>query len=438
MIGFDVKQRSAVLKYEPEFNAGWVRKELNTHRQVTISRAFTFKKNDLISGPSETEDEKIDEPVFRFRFATRTGGYFRIAGRVLGIDNDVLIADQGITLERKLFVAERNVGIFRRIAKVKQDAGEIVIGGDREDRIPIEVFRELLDKFPNSGELDRYASARVETLIGEFFDGMKSARDNYEVYLSKRKSSVSEKPLEQEQLLQAEIDKFVYLRDTISAWLEKATTYSERDWQRMIIKVILLIFPKYVAVLENVEIADFYSSPDRTKKRYIDLCLVDAGGNIDVIEIKKPFDNAILSKSRYRDNSLPARELSGSIMQAEKYIFHLSKWGIAGERKLSEKYRTGLPNEMPIRITNPKAIIILGRDRLPSGQQALSESQLFDLEIIKRKYANMIDILTYDDLLRRLESIIAALSQRKTAIGSKRTSGSGRRKGSKASVSDQR
>ena len=278
----------------------------------------------------------------------------------MGISNDLLIADQGITLERKLFVAERNVGIFRRVAKVKQEDADIVIGGDREDSIPIEIFRELLDRFPNSGELDRYASARVETIIGEFFDGMKSARDNYEIYLSKRRSSVSEKPLEQEQLLQAEIDKFVYLRDTISAWLRNADAYSERDWQRMITKVILLIFPKYVAVLENVEIADFYSSPDRTKKRYIDLCLVDAGGNIDVIEIKKPFDNFILSKTLYRDNSLPTRELSGSIMQAEKYLFHLSKWGVAGERELSRRYGAGLPTAMPIRVTNPKAMIILG------------------------------------------------------------------------------
>ncbi len=413
MIDFDVKKRSVVLEYEPDFNAGWVMKELNTHRQVTISRAFTFKEGDLISGPDETEFGDVEEGAFRFRFAKRKDGYFCIAGRILNIENDVLIADQGILLERKLFVAERNIGIFRRIAKVKQDDGDIVVGGNRDGAIPIDAFRELLDKFPNSGELDRYASARVETIVGEFFDGMRSAREKYETYLSKRKSSVSKKPLRQQALLQAEIDKYIYLRDTISAWLEKAYTYTERDWQGMITKVILLLFPKYVAVLENVQISDFYSSPDRRKKRYIDLCLVDAGGNIDVIEIKKPFDNTILSKSRYRDNSLPARELSGSIMQAEKYLFHLSKWGVAGERALSKRYEAELPTAMPIRITNPKAMIILGRDRLPSSQQALSESQMLDLEVIKRKYANMMDILTYDDLLRRLDNMIASLSQRK-------------------------
>lgn len=414
MIRFDVNRQGVVLEYEPEVtNASWVLNKLTTHHEVTVGRGFTFKQSDLISEHADTPDQAIDEPAFRFQFATRKEGYFRIAGRILGISDDVLIADQGVKFERKLFVAERNVGIFRRIAKVKQDDAEIVIGGDREDSIPIEVFRELLDRFPNSGELDRYANARVETIIGEFFDGMKSARDNYEVYLSKRKSSVSKEPLEQEQLLQAEIDKFVYLRDTISGWLRNADAYSERDWQRMIKKVVLLIFPKYVAVLENVKVTDFYSSPGRRKNRYIDLCLVDASGNIDVIEIKKPFDNVILGKTLYRDNSLPARELSGSIMQAEKYLFHLSKWGIEGERELSKRYGARLPTEMRIRVTNPKAMIILGRDRLPDGQEALSESQIFDLEVIKRKYANMMDILTYDDLLRRLDNIIASLSQQK-------------------------
>ena len=181
----------------------------------------------------------------------------------------------------------------------------------------------------------------------------------------------------------------------------------------MLFRSILLIFPKYVAVLENVEIADFYTSPDRTRRRYIDLCLIDAAGNLDVIEIKKPFDNVLLSKSLYRDNSIPTRELSGSVMQAEKYLFHLSKWGVTGERELSRRFASDLPRSMQIRITNPKAMIILGRDRRPDGQHALTERQLFDLEVIKRKYANMIDILTYDDLLRRLENIITSLVKRK-------------------------
>ena len=33
----------------------------------------------------------------------------------------------------------------------------------------------------------------------------------------------------------------------------------------MIMKMILLIFPKYIAVLEIVGVPDFYSSPNRKK-----------------------------------------------------------------------------------------------------------------------------------------------------------------------------
>lgn len=63
---------------------------------------------------------------------------------------------------------------------------------------------------------------------------------------------------------------------------------------------------------------------------------------------------------------------------------------------------------MKIRISNPKAIIIVGRDQI--GGEDMTDSQLLDFEIIKRKYANMLDIITYDDLLRRLNNTISALT----------------------------
>lgn len=36
----------------------------------------------------------------------------------------------------------------------------------------------------------------------------------------------------------------------------------------------------------------------------------------------------------------------------------------------------------------------------------MSSKQIRDLEIIKRKYKNVMDIVTYDDLITRLEKII--------------------------------
>jgi hypothetical protein len=160
--------------------------------------------------------------------------------------------------------------------------------------------------------------------------------------------------------------------------------------------------------LENVRVDDFYSARDRVRRRFIDIALVDAAGNLDIIEIKRPHGEGLLSYSDYRENGFPSRGLSGAIMQAEKYLFHLSKWGVAGERALTRRHAGRLPAGMTIRVTNPKAMIILGRD----PEDGNAGERAVDLEVVKRKYANMIDIMTYDDLLRRLENVIASLRLR--------------------------
>lgn len=87
-------------------------------------------------------------------------------------------------------------------------------------------------------------------------------------------------------------------------------------------------------------------------------------------------------------------------MQAEKYLFNLSKWGVEGERDINKRQSAYLPDGLSVKITNPKAIVIAGRSN------NLTAQQLLDFELIKRKYANIVDILSYDDLLFRLAKLI--------------------------------
>jgi hypothetical protein len=414
MIKFVVDGDRLILEYSSEFQSNhWIWEELKNNGKVTVSRVFTLKRGDLIKEPAKGED--VEEFQFRFRFAKRDGAYHRIKGRVFDIPNDVLIAANGIKLERKFFVAERNVSVFRRLAKVIGKGQDIVVGGTQSGNIPVDVFDQLLKKFPNSTELDRYANARVANIIGEYFDGMRDFRAQYETYLSRRKSVIASSTFRPRELLQAEIEKFELIRKTIKEWLESSESRTEKEWQRKILSFILLIFPKYVAVLENLQIEDHYSKPGTTTNRYVDIALVDASGNLDVIEIKRPFDDVLLSKMQYRDNFVPTKDLSGTVMQAEKYLFHLSKWGVAGEAKLTQKYGNQLPQGMSIQITNPKALLILGRDQKTDGSTALDQHQAFDLEVIRRKYMNIMDIITYDDLLRRLDNIITSLRSRAAA-----------------------
>jgi hypothetical protein len=412
MAEYRVSRRGVVLEYRATIQGNaWIMEQLKTG-EVEISHAFTFTPQDLIEVPTEEEVEDDFPFTYRFRLAVARPSHYLIAGRKLGIDQDVLIAKSGVEWRRKLFVAERNISIFKRIAKLIPDAGEIAIGGKHKNAIPIDVFEDLIARFPNTYELDRYAKARVTNIIGEYIEPERDFREQYENYLSKRKSRRSDTPMHAKELLTTEIEKFRFVRDTIKAWL-KAADKSEDQWQKEILAILLLIFPKYVAVIEKVPIEDRYTTPGKVHRREIDIALVDVNGNIDVIEIKKPEPDILLRKTPYRGNYVPTGTLSGTIMQAEKYLFHLSKGGPASEDKITQKFRKLLPPHLKIRITNPKAMCILGRDRKDNGHPAFDEGQSADLEIIKRKYANMIDIITYDDLLRRLENILASLKRRK-------------------------
>lgn len=406
MLTFQITATGVDLEYEVDqgTNSEWVWDELTKNNEVRISRIFVLELRDLHNHPTSTQDFKGYE--YRFQFGTFDDGYVTIPARVLDIKNDLLIS-RDVTLKRSIFVAERNVSIFGHLSELLEHSDPIVIGGTRPDAIPWDVFEELQKNFPNTYELNRYVDARVQTILSQYLDGMKDARGRYESYLNKKTSLTSVTKLDLDVLKKLEIEKYVLIRDLINDALVTKKDWSEGDWQQLMLSFLLLLFPKYIKVLENITIHDYYSNPTKKTNRYIDIGLVDANGNLDVIEVKKPFDDKILSKSPYRGNNVPTSELSGSIMQAEKYLFHLSKWGINGEDTLTKKYATELPTGMRIRISNPKAIIIVGRDQI--GGANMTGSQLLDFEIIKRKYANMMDIITYDDLLRRLNNTITAL-----------------------------
>lgn len=318
-----------------------------------------------------------------------------------GLKYDLLL-DKTMKLEPQVFIANREISVFRRIDEFVDE--QIIVGGENEGAIPLADFQHLLETFPTSTELTHYARSRISRVLKDYFGTLSDAEGKLNRYLARKKrlAATSRNSI----LENFELQKFEYIHSELEGMLKVADSYTETIWQKKILELLLFVFPKYIAVLENVHIKDFYSKAGKVTDGYIDLMLVDANGNIDIIEVKRPFANALLSRNKYRDrHHTPRTELAGSVMQSEKYLFHLNKWGQAGEREIYEKRKSELPDGMELKITNPKAMILLGRDNDFSGEQR------FDFEIIRRKYANMIDVMTYDDLLRRLENIIAMMKR---------------------------
>ena len=404
MVEIDSQDDRLLLNYTPERSSSdWVDNKLSKNGSVTFRRTFTFSADALVE-EVKSDFWPSDERVFLF--ATGNGDFFKVNKDILGLKYDLLLS-KNMAISVKTFIAYRNISVFRRIDDLIDEP--IVIGGDTEGSIPVTEFEELLSNFPTSTELTHYANARISRSLQDYLGTMSDAQKKLDSYLHRKRTI--ETPSRVEFLYKYKPRKFEYVRDELNNLLKESEGYDEKDWQKLIVSFLLLIFPKYVAVLENLHIKDFYSSSTKVHDRFIDLALVDANGTIDIVEIKKPFANCLLSKGKYRDNYTPRTELSGTVMQVEKYLFHLNKWGRFGELDILKKRKDELPPNFEIKITNPKAMIILGRDT------DFADDQKFDFEIIKRKYANIMDIMTYDDLLRRLNNIISMLTQNYAQLG---------------------
>lgn len=397
-VEFISEDGALLLKYEPRDGTFWVHERLNRNELLTIKGTFHLRREHLVEETppaAPEEDWNFSEPdTVYFRVAQLEGEYFKLNKEILGLDCDLFIHRE-VHLTYKSFTAEQKISIFRVIAELHP--GRIVIGGSESDAIPEANFNGLVNNFPSGFELKRYALARVSSVVRDFVETQVDAEQLFRRYVAKRLNKRTKKF--RQIFKQAEIEKYRFLHGKLVAMLNSESTYNETAWQAEILQIILLLNPKYIKALRETPVRDTY----RNTTRKIDLLLIDASGNIDIVEIKQPFDKCIITNNQYRDNYIPLRELSGTVMQIEKYVFYLNKWGQEGEEHLTQKYKAELPSDFSIKITNPGGIVIMGRDN------NLTQAQKQDFEVVKRKYKNVIDIITYDDLLRRLDFIVKQL-----------------------------
>lgn len=394
-VEFEKLGKILVLAYRPQDDDEWVRRKFQRNEELVIKGTYHLTETDLVPEKRKDEDEfPWDDAPLRFEVGRLRGQYFVIHDHILDIGIPVwLHKDCDITW--KWFSAERKVSILSVIAELRPK--RIVIGGPQPDAIPVREYERLLKRFPTPHELRRYSLARVAAVVREYMDTAVDAERAYQKYLSK----IINAPAVgfTQPFREVDAQKFQVLYERMEKMLRAEESYSEAKWQAEILQIVRLLNPRYIHAFEKVKIRDL----DAGTSREVDIMLIDASGNIDLVEIKKPFDKSIVSEGTYRDNHIPLRELSGAVLQIEKYIYYLNRWGERGEEELTQKLARKLPDGFKIRITNPTGIVILGRDK------NLSVSQRRDFEVVKRKYKNIADILTYDDLLRRIGFVLQQL-----------------------------
>lgn len=354
-------------------------------------KCFLLKADDLLNNENSFEDAT-------FIFGKLIDGYWVISKEKLRLTRDIKISSN-CKPKSTWFCAVRNISIFRKLDKMIDSSQQIIIGGDDPEAIPEDIFLNLLGEFPKSSELDKYAHMRIASVLQDYVEMKRDFIHDYESYRAKKsKKTPPPAPI----LIQAEKREYYQnLHDTLSNLLENSQDSTEDEWQKNLINLIPLLFPQYVAALPKVSINDVTGT--KSKRREIDFLLINSNGCVDVCEIKKPFEkNRVIRKSKYRDNYIPARELTGSVVQAEKYIYYLSQWGHQGEVELSERLKSKGKIDFDLHFSNPKGLILL-------GDCNFSEEEKYDFELIRKHYGNMIDIVTYNDLLERFERILTQL-----------------------------
>lgn len=394
LIRFYKKVDNLILSYSNEYGSNdWVHRKLSDDGYIFLNRTFKLSKNEIINYTDDTIKDEIDEEGFEYDFIIGKieGEFYKLKKSVFDIKNQIYF-HKSTKFKVSYFNTNTKSSILPKFDKLINEP--LYIGGNEvgNGKISTELFKSLLKFMPNSYETKLYSDSRIESILSDYVKTEDKARSKFNSYLNK-KSEFSSNDNLSKIFDEYEIEKLGTILKQLEEMLSNEISYSENQWQDKILKILLLLFPKYVAAFKEVQFKDIYSN----KTRRLDYVLIDYLGHIDIIEIKKPMDANLVSKNVYRDNHIPKRELSGTIMQIEKYIYYLNKWGIEGEKQLSKKYQDELPKDMTIKITNPNGIIIMGRE------VGLTKDQLGDLEIIKRKYKNVIDIITYDDLIKRIK-----------------------------------
>lgn len=392
-IDFIIDNNSLILVYSPDvFYSGLIEKYRKTE-ELTIKRCFSVTTDDEYR-LEENDWFDADESV-AFKIGEKTGDYFKMKKGIFGTSHDFYF-HVDIRFKSELFVASRNISILHKLDSMI--TGDLYIGGQNETYVPMSVYYELIDKFPTSYELTLYSHKRVAQVLKNYIDGLGKVTDRYEKHLNQRLNSSVDDTFHYENELKLSILTSVY--DRMKWMLSEEDGFSEKQWQEIVKDALLLIYPKYIWAEREVTVGT-----DGRHKKAPDFILIDSSGFVDILEIKKPNNQRLITKTKYRNNYVADRDLSGAIVQIEKYVQCLNHSGKAGEKMLQKRLRDKIPGNIAIKAVNPVGMLLMGRG------DGLSCEQLIDLEIIKRQHKNIVDIMTYDDLIYRLKNMIAQLER---------------------------
>lgn len=380
----DKEKLKCIYQFDSEYKFDL--KKSNTEGGILIKRTFFINR--------DIKHKIIDYNTIEFVIGELEDNHYKLDKNVFQTDNTFYF-HKDFKLKANYFFQSNKISILRKIDKII--TSDLYIGGEVLNAIPEDTYINMIKNFPNTTECLKYQNMRIEFLCESYISPIKNNKQDYIDYINKKDEKITNVGLNiNEGIINSELSKYEYILSKLKEMLNESEKYSENDWQIAIAKILMLLNSNYIGFLEKFRIP----IEEEGEFREPDFLLVDASGFIDIIEIKKADNIQILDKREYRNNFIPSQELSGAIMQCNKYCFWLTQNRKNNEALISKKIKEKYGIDMKINIRSPKFTIILGRNI------DFKEQQKKDFKTIKSLYNNVNEILTYDDIIIKLKRII--------------------------------
>lgn len=300
------------------------------------------------------------------------------------------------------------------------NSNEIFVGGKAGGNISLETVRFLKKHLVKKSEAETYINQQNSILLQEFFENTNLLEVQEKLTEQQRKRSIKSEVMGPIALDHDDQDVLKTVNNILEEHLKELKSMlndqskkgrnfvqDEKKYQAMLLKIFPYIFPQYTHFIREFS---FKIDGNSHKDSDIpDFLALNSDLSIDVIEIKTPYKR-IFTKTRYRENYIFDREILGLITQTQKYIYNLERNSVREEKNILKKFQEKPDfNGSEINIASPKGIVIVGRG--PQNDSELSSTEKrevnLSLSIMKNRYQDILDFLTFDDVVDRIERVIS-------------------------------
>jgi hypothetical protein len=191
-----------------------------------------------------------------------------------------------------------------------------------------------------------------------------------------------------------EIDSLKKLADEFRAEIKQQ--HPESWWQDYIQARVLIMQHGYIRSVTKMNVAIGTT-------KYPDFALVTHDNYLDILEIKKP-DTRILKEDASRGNFHWDIEIARAVIQVENYLEHIANQ--ASEVRSFVKDSLGLE----LKVVRPRGFILAGH-----SDEFSSQKQRDDFRLLSHDLKNVM-VITYDELLVRLENQIRVLEKYRSSV----------------------